>query len=97
MSDRFDIKKFNQLFEENIFTKQKETKIAEEQKLAQLNQEIIETNPINKSIEEIMIGTKDTWMNLFNLKLIEHSTFYFGTTLICFAIIMILLNLVGEN
>jgi len=100
MTQQFDIKKFNMLFEEQKTLEKQEAEILEEEDLANLNAEAnkVPVIPYNQSIVETIIHMKNTiFFTVYDLFTGNYSNifagnkmYYIGLILIIFVIILFL-------
>lgn len=99
---KFDINKFNLLFDEERVIKQQQQKRIDEQKLEELNNQIINKKLYQYTLSEIFIGIKDSWFGLlddllefdftFNIFLKENRLFFFGITFLIIGVILYFYN-----
>ena len=107
MDQKFDLKKFNTDFDSLIQEdKQKQNKLLND-KLNDLNKVPSETKLYELSTKDLLIGLKDTWFGIFDeiikkfphvgISLYKkHRLFYVGLTLIIFALLVFVCDVMFE-
>ena len=105
--NKFDINKFNKVFDETKEETKKYIKVNEETRLHALNQDIIDKPLYSITISDIFIGIKNTWFYILDDLLQQKFTlntfskdnrlFYIGITLIFLGIIIYFFNFFNEG
>ena len=64
--NKFDVNKFNLIFDEEKQARQAKQKIEDEKKLKELNNMVIQKKLTDLNLSEILQGIKDTWFGLLD-------------------------------
>lgn len=104
---KFDIKKFNASFENEIINADKNNKNLEDIRLSKLNYQEKYVKPYQLSFSQMLIGIKDTWFNLTDDLLekkfyVETFTkqnrlFFIGLTIIIIIILVYLFDIIFDD
>lgn len=103
----FDIAEFNKKFEQVMDERKKETENEEKNKLKKLESETEKKKtPYNQTIGEILIGIKDTFIDIVHdilngefdsdLLLKKHRLYYIGISILLIVVIYSILNILDQ-